>query len=200
MSQKGFATIFGLCLALVIALIVRGIAESEANHAREVSNFEFEQVLQSAAESGIFEAADKIRETPTFNGTLTTSKTFKHGEQTINITISVKSERGKIYNYDNAYNYADKVKDKRKCLIKFDIYKDGEITPEKKNYYDGVYLMSLATIENGFLDEKIRRYAYAYFVDDAEVDDKYKNKIYFMELPSHKPAGESYVGIINKVQ
>lgn len=98
MKQKGFATIFGLCLILVVALIVKGIQEAEANHAREVSNFELEQALQSAAESGIIEAAELVRGQTFSKGTIfTTTKTFKNGEQTINITVEVKGERGKIY-------------------------------------------------------------------------------------------------------
>ena len=182
MRQKGFATILSLCLILVIALIVKGIQESETNHAREVLNFEMEQALQSAAESGIVEAAEKIRiadEKPdetsdyylpytkteaegikTYKKNLPVDgKIFYHDEQEISIEVEVWGERGEIY-----------------------------FCPEDKNYvYEGeskvgVYLMSCATIkdekEKIFFGEKIYRRAYAYFLDEDNT------KINFMELPT----------------
>ena len=183
MRQKGFATILSLCLILVIALIVKGIQESETNHAREVLNFETEQALQSAAESGIFEAAEKIRiadensdETSDYylpytkteaEGIKTvkknlpvSEKNFYHGEQEIPITIEVWGERGEIYfcpEDDKTY------------------YKNIVFEGESKV---GVYLMSRATIEKGFFGEKIYRRAYAYFLDEDNT------KINFMELPT----------------
>ena len=94
MRQKGFATIFGLCLILVAALIVKGINDAETNHAREVINFETEQILQRAAESAIVEAANNIRNDEPVS---VLPKTFKRGEQTIPITVDVWHERGAIH-------------------------------------------------------------------------------------------------------
>lgn len=95
MQQKGFATIFGLCFILIIVLIIKGIQESEANHAREILNFEMEQVLQQAAESGIIEAAElNLGDS---NDVLTFKKYFKHGNREIEITVKVWHEHGKIY-------------------------------------------------------------------------------------------------------
>ena len=163
MRQKGFATIFGLCLILVIALIVRGIHDAEANHAREVTNFETEQALQLAAESGIVEAAEKVR-----NGTIilpystaqTSDKIKIPVNSPDNITVEVWGERGKIYVYPDG-----------KTEIKAIHFKS--LYPS----YDGVYLMSRATINKGFFGEKIYRRAYAYIVDDDAT-------IHFMELPT----------------
>ena len=144
MRQKGFATIFGLCLILIVALIVKGIQEAEANHAREVLNFEFEQALQNAAESGITEVVENLSDgEPENRGKIFSStKTFKRGEPpdevTFDIKIEVYAERGKIY--------------------------------IKKVGYDGVYLMSYASTESPFLSKKIYRRAYAYILDgDATI-------------------------------
>ena len=160
MSQKGFATIFGLCFILIIALCVKGIQESETNHAHEVSNFEMEQILQSAAESGIIRATNLISGLPYSEGRysdkknlLNVTETRKCGGKIFNVTINVRGERGKIYFYD---------RDK---------------TTQVKNSCDGVYLMSRATIKNGFLGEKVYRRAYAYILDNDAT-------IYFMELPT----------------
>lgn len=61
MNEKGFATIFGLCLILAIVLFVKGIQESEGNHAYQTTDFQTEFDLQNAAESGIYMAAEKVR-------------------------------------------------------------------------------------------------------------------------------------------
>ena len=169
MKQKGFATILSLCLILVIALIVKGIQESEANHAREVLNFEMEQALQSAAEGGIVEAAEYVRKNPDHLPYSTgppfsqkkipikdKTKTFYHGEQKKDITVEVWGERGEIYF----------------CPIKDE---DKVFGGESKV---GVYLMSRATIKEVSLGEKIYRRTYAYFLDEDNT------KINFMELPT----------------
>ena len=139
MREKGFATIFGLCLILIIALVVKGIQEAEANHAREVLNFEMEQVLQSAAESSILEAAESLSDDEPKNAgkILSGTKIIKQGEPPNEITFEIKfevfGERGKIY--------------------------------IKKVSYDGVYFMSYASTESPFLSKKIYRRAYAYVLD-----------------------------------
>ena len=166
MRQKGFATIFGLCLVLVIALIVKGIQEAAANHAREVFNFQMEQTLQSAAESGVVEAAEYVRKTPDFlpytEGNFTvaktipvSSKTFKHGDKIFKITLEVRGERGKIYLCPASRNKVS-----------------------QKDAHVGVYLMSRATIKSGIWGTDIYRRAYAYFLDDDDTT------IHFMELPT----------------
>lgn len=60
MNEKGFATIFGLCLILVIALIVKGIQEAEMNHAYETTDFQAEFDLQNAADSALVEAVELV--------------------------------------------------------------------------------------------------------------------------------------------
>ncbi|MBQ6132331.1 MAG: hypothetical protein IJL12_08350 [Selenomonadaceae bacterium] len=181
MWQKGFATILSLCLILVVALIVKGIHESETNHAREVSNFELEQALQSAAESGVVEAAEYVRENPnkfpysdgtniTKKSITVSNKTFKRGEQTINITVKAWGERGKIYFYkkifdENNVNYGKFVQVKSPC--------------------DGVYFMSRASIEKGFWGKQIYRRAYGYILSEKDGDNYIDGtELYFMELPT----------------
>ena len=173
MNQKGFATILSLCLILVVALIVKGIAEAETNHAREISNFEMEQALQNAAESGIYEAAEQFNGKNFTPGKIfTTNKTFKHGEQKINITIEVWGKQGNITNY-NEYG----------TNINHKIYDENGNQIGTKNLIEGIYFMSRATIDKSIWDEKIYRRAYAYIITDNEISAKYRGKFYFMELP-----------------
>lgn len=60
MREKGFATIFGLCLILVLALIIKGISAVEENHAYETMYFQAELELQDAANSGIYRAIEQV--------------------------------------------------------------------------------------------------------------------------------------------
>lgn len=165
MREKGFATVFGLCLILIIALVVKGLQEAEANHAREVLNFETEQALQSAAESAIVEAAELVRSAPGLlpksdgypeskKNILHTTKTFKQGGRTLKVTIEVWGERGLIYFYD---------RQKKKLA--------------PKNGSDGVYFMSRAATQIDFWSNNVYRRAYAYVLDNDA-------KIRFMELPT----------------
>ncbi|MBO4780529.1 MAG: hypothetical protein J5497_07830, partial [Selenomonadaceae bacterium] len=104
MRQKGFATIFGLCLILVIALIVKGIQASEANHAREVVSFQTEQALQLAAESGIVEASNKVHNglvnLPYSTALPSAKKKIPVNNPDDKIKVEVWGERGKIYRYN----------------------------------------------------------------------------------------------------
>ena len=104
MKQKGFATIFGLCLILVVALIVKGIQEAEANHAREVVNFQMEQALQSSAESGIVYAAESVDwKNLDDRTTFKITKEFQHDNQRIKINVEIRGERGNIYIKKKSY-------------------------------------------------------------------------------------------------
>lgn len=60
MNQRGFATIFGLCLVLIVALVANGIQVKQGNYAYETADFGAEFDLQNAADSAIYAAADKV--------------------------------------------------------------------------------------------------------------------------------------------
>lgn len=95
MRQKGFATIFGLCLILVVAIIVKSINDAETNHAREVVNFETEQALQHAAESAIVEAVSNLPyDQPKI---IDAQRTFDNGRRTFQVHVEAWQEHGQIY-------------------------------------------------------------------------------------------------------
>lgn len=95
MRQKGFATIFGLCLIFVVALIVKGINDAETNHAREVINFETEQILQRAAESAIVEAAANLPyDQPKI---IDAQRTFDNGRRSFQVHVEAWQEYGAIH-------------------------------------------------------------------------------------------------------
>lgn len=120
MNQKGFATIFGLCLILVIALCVKGIEEAEMNHAYETADFQAEFDLQSAADSGIYMAVANIKqglivdkEYLPFNKKIPADKRIDYQKKVIdksieassgNIKVTVWAERVLVYPYSVDYN------------------------------------------------------------------------------------------------
>lgn len=61
MTERGFVTVFALCLIIVVALVVKGIQESDTNHNYAAADMQAQFDLQSAADGGIYEAAEKVR-------------------------------------------------------------------------------------------------------------------------------------------
>lgn len=186
MRQKGFATIFGLCMILVVALIVRSIQDAEANHAREVVNFETEQALNLAAESAIVEAAEKVRlaektgvnRLPYSQAALTDKKKIPVTNPNDDITVEVWGERGKIYRYT-------KNEDGNLSLIRFKVFDEDGAEIVNETYRDGVYFMGTATIDRGFFGGKIYRRAFAYVHSEKDGDVwKDDTTIHFLELPT----------------
>lgn len=167
MTEKGFATIFGLCLILVIALIFKGIQESEMNHAYETANFQAEVELQNAAESALVEVADGVLsgeiELPAKNPPYIRRQNFQR-EFTINktsetlgdITIKVWGEKMTVQPY--------RVNHSTKKAVRI---KNADVK--------GYVFFSMARATSG--DRKLYRRAFAYV---AENDDT----IHFMDLPS----------------
>lgn len=178
MRQKGFATIFALCMILVIALVVKGIQESEMNHVYETADFQAEFELQNAADSAIYETAEMIRlDSTTLQSSTNPYGSRKYGQFNIfsttkesavgSIKIEVWGERldnnKKFKTYNKTYS-PDKLK----------VLKDNK---HKEILKTGYILLSVAEVESKQTGEKIYRRAFAYVLDG---DDK---TIHFMTLP-----------------
>lgn len=177
MNQKGFTTIFALCMILVIALVVKGIQESEMNHAYETMDFQDEFELQNAADSGIYEAAEAVRLNedilPTkiayFNRknfqvpVITATKESKRFDR---IEITVFGERGVKQSVTSGWNIHHR---QTKYL------NNGKTSYTDKGYSDGYILLSVAEGKIKNSDKKIYRRAFAYILDSDAT------KIHFME-------------------
>ena len=180
MTEKGFATIFCLCLILVIALVVKGIQESEMNHAYETTDFQTEFELKNAADSGIYAAAKLVHAAPLevlplnrIYPTLSGGKRNKHQEKLLSETIKSFSGSIKV-----------DVWGERLVMKHFK-----EIYPsygqEDLNDNDEVcVLLSKAELQSARMDGKIycRAFAYISFNEDGTID----KTIHFMALPSSK--------------
>ena len=184
MTEKGFATIFGLCLILVIALVVKGIQESEMNHAYETTDFQTEFELKNAADSGIYEAAEsiysRVKNNEKWEDILPPARTYhlsnsrKAGQKNLiplkkiftdkNIEVEVWGERLVMKHFKEIYpSYGQE-----------DLNDNDEVC----------VLLSKAELQSARMDGKIycRAFAYISFNEDGTID----KTIHFMALPSSK--------------
>lgn len=168
MTQKGFATVFGLCLILVIALVVKGIQESEMNHAYQTTDFQTEFDLQNAADSGIYMAVNEVKKNPSilpFNMEYPPSGNSRKNCQLrlINKTIKTSSNSIKLEVWGERLlilpyrvNYADK---------KAYLVADGKTVAERASYA----FFSKAELASTRIGGKLYRRAFAYvFYNDSK--------------------------------
>ena len=190
MNERGFFSVVGLCLLLVITLSIMAIQETEKNYSYLASDFQEEFELQSAAESGLIEAAEKIIQeeiivTPPsdveriqkrnyWQRQISVSQPDK-SDQFKNISVEVYGENGDIYQGTRKYSSGGTITD---TIEKDDSGK--EITKK------GIVLISVASGENNAGVKKFRR-AFAYILEKNDVSDgegKYYKQIYFMNTLS----------------
>ena len=209
-GERGFVTVFALCFIVVVALVVKGIQETDANRNTEADLLLAEFDLQNAADGGIYEAAEIVRNgkkdlLPASNNAdtterkknqiwLVTNRTFAtahHGT----IRVNVWGERLRIQENQRSYNPYKKVPVKDsygKVIVKY-----------------GYVLISVAQLDSPRFGKMYRR-AFAYVLDGygknsldkpvipgekAEVTPEYetvvvadedKDVVHFMALPSRK--------------
>ena len=174
MNERGFFSIVGLCLLLVITLSIMAIQETEKNYSYLASDFQEEFELKSMAERGLFEAAKKIQNNPALvpdapemyanrrerQYPVSVSQPSKT-DRFKNISVEVYGENGNIHSEDSPTVPENISK------ILSDLY--------GKEDERGIILISVASGENNAGVKKFCR-ALAYILEK----DDYK-KIYFMD-------------------
>ena len=187
MSQKGFATVFGLILVLAVALCAKSIQESEMNYSYAAADYQMEFELQNAAISGIYIAAEKVRKAEEEGDELLpVNDNPNYGNrqnfqvELVNRTIEHADEK---YRLKKIYlrvwgERLDSVDDDDQKIIRYEVT---QYSPTKKyteiDRKSGYILFSVAESSNERMDGEIFRSAFAYMLSDE--DDK---KIYFMGL------------------
>ncbi len=190
-GERGFVTVFALCFIVVVALVVKGIQETDANRNTEADMLSAEFDLQNAADGGIYEAAEIVRNgkkdlLPASNNAdtterkknqiwLVTNRTFAtahHGT----IRVNVWGERLRIQDYERKYSPT---------------YKKVPVGTVKYGYV----LISVAQLDSPRFGKMYRR-AFAYVLDgygknslDQTVEpgeDADPYTVHFMALPSRK--------------
>jgi len=149
-KEKGFATIFALCLMLAFALVVKGIHESGKNFAYETKDLQTEFDLQNAADVGIYMAAAKVEKNPKLlpvnpNPYLNANKNYRRNlinKKIESISVKVTGERIGVYHFQELYPSYSK---------------------EDKGATQDVYILfSRAEAENKRIGGKSYRRAFAY--------------------------------------
>lgn len=142
MNQRGFFTIVGLCLLIIVAISIKGVHEFEANYSRGVESYVAEHHLQNLAESYLIEAAE------TFDGTedLKIKHNLGSTENLKNITVEIYGKRGNIQ-------------------IKNSDYTEFENLPQD---VEGRIILSVASCDSPFVIGKIYRRSLAYIDDDTQ--------------------------------
>lgn len=181
MNEKGFFTITAICLLLMITLSVKTVQETERNFSYEAKNFQIELELQNAADSGIYEAVEKIQ-----NGTvkinfptevdMILNRKYRQKKISViqpeNISVEVYAERGKIEEYERKYSAEDDYTGGKG-------YKDEFLNTT----HDGIILIAAASVEDKTTNtKKFRRsLAYIFHEDGLNEEEKYKkNIVHFM--------------------
>ena len=185
MSQKGFATFFGLILVLAVALCAKSIQESEMNYSYAAADYQMEFELQNAAVSGIYEAAEKVRKAeeegvellppnkfPTYSNRLQpvlVNRTIEHTDK--------KHRLKKIH----LTVWGERLDGEQKIMHYTRLYPSRDLKPEGEE--SGYILFSVAESSNERMDGKIFRSAFAYVPSEKQADETYKDEptIYFME-------------------
>lgn len=178
MNQKGFATIFALCMILIIALVVKGIQESEMNHAYETADFQAAFELQNAADSGIYAAVAKVQSEKENGNEILRANPYasdfnrKDYRYQFN-TLTVKSKYlGKI----KVNTWGERLTGDRQAFQSYKkTYPTGKTPDDSDSRKSGYILFSMAEVESKRTGEKIYRRAFAYVLDDDST-------IHFMEL------------------
>ena len=185
MNEKGFATILGLCLILAIALVVKGIQESEGNHAHETTDFQAEFDLQNAAEIGIYTTAANVKSELAkgnqnilpFNRELNPRKNYQREfnvppieTSSGSITVKVWGERMLIVPYK--VDYAQKTNDN-----KYKTYWDFE---DNRNKQKALGFFSKAELTSPRTGGKLYRRAFGYVL--LEEDDTSDWRLHFLNV------------------
>ena len=165
MSQKGFATVFGLILVLAVALCAKSIQESEMNYSYAAADYQMEFELQNAAISGIYIAAENLNDD---SQPESFSKTFEYADDNHRLKKIYVTVWGKRLDDD-------------KKIIRYEVT---QYSPTKQlteiDRKSGYILFSVAKSSNERMDGKIYRSAFAYVLSEKQADGTYKDKIYFM--------------------
>ena len=184
MSQKGFATLFGLCLILAVALCAKSIQESEMNYSYAAADYQAEFELQNAAVSGIYEAAElvgsgevilDVNEFPTYGN----RRNFQ--VEVVNRTITHKDEKHRLKEI-HLRVWGERLDGSYQKVTRYEVkYPSRKLTDKGKK--SGYILLSVAESSNERTDGKIYRSAFAYVLSEKQADGTYKDEptIYFME-------------------
>lgn len=145
MNERGFFTVVGLCLLLILAISITGVQEFEGNYASGIDSVQVEKELQNFAESALLMHIETSRDSFEFS-----------------------SEKLGVVNVTCYENPDVRFRRFRREYVKSSKYND---IPEKDEngddwLKDATVYMSVASCDSGYVDGKIYRRVMAYVIDD----------------------------------
>lgn len=197
-SERGFVTIFALCLILVVALVAKGIHESDTNHNYATADLQTQFDLQNAADGGIYEAAEIVRAMTEYGEELLPANNFnspstrRENQVQLVTNNTVKTLHGTIH--VDVWGERLKIQDFVQRYPR-DKYKPESVKDSngKDVIRYGYALISVAELDSPTFGKMYRR-AFAFVVDgygvtdlneivNQPVADKDKDVVHFMTLP-----------------
>ena len=186
MNERGFFTLMGLCFLIVVAVMARGVQESEGNYYSVTDDFVQAAELQNIADSALIEAVDLIKKNrEEIAAGLDVVELVPKPPKIYNVPRYRKQHPiplNKSYEADvevyAEYGIDVMNGDIGNIWLKRKVYPERDIVDRylENNQREGVIIISVASRESDKTGGKIYRRAIAYFFTD---DAKDKN-IYFM--------------------
>ena len=149
MNERGFFTIIGLCLLLIVAISIKGVNEFETNYSRGVKNFQIEHKLQNVAESFLAEEFDNFQNLQ-LEESYSTAKNFGKYEGLENCAVQLQAKNTYLKNFIRKYSSGSNYTDI-----------DAGENPQK-----ATVILSVASCDSPFIGGKMYRRALAYVLDD----------------------------------
>lgn len=146
MNERGFFTIIGLCLLIIVAVSIKGVNEFEVNYSRGVTNFQIEHHLQNLAESFLADEFENILA----NEIYSTSKNFGDYNGLKNCAVQLHAQNMNLKNFIRTYTSGNN-------------YIDTETEDFEEN---AKIIISVASCDSPFIVGKIYRRALAYTLED----------------------------------
>ena len=147
MNERGFFTIIGLCLLIIVAISIKGVHEFEANYSRGVKNFQIEHQLQNLAESFLADEFENILADENYS----TSKSFGDYNGMKNCAVQLQAQNMNLKNFIRVYSSGSNYTD----------------TDAGENPQNVKVVISVASCDSPFIDGKMYRRALAY-IDESE--------------------------------
>lgn len=147
MNERGFFTIIGLVMLIISAIFIKGINEFETNYSNGAAVFQLESELQNIADSALIKAMDNLPEDYESGKLFEISVgEFKTSERVKNLNVSVRGICCDVFEKKDRY------------VSEMNL----PIAYRKKK---GTILLSVASCDNFYFNEKSYRRSLAYIFD-----------------------------------
>lgn len=170
MNERGFFTLIGICFLIVVAVIVRGVQESEGNYYSIAEDFQTAAELQNIADSALIEAAELIQSGEVELKNAGGLRRERQYEVPLNMNYDADVKVFYEYGIDTKNNKTGNI------FLKEKLYPAKDIINVKEEGMKGAIIISVASRDTA--KGKVYRRALGYFFTDE--NEETPTKIYFL--------------------